>query len=107
MAAFDRQFKESGPAWLSFVAFRDLGPERTIAKAAAKVGKSPRTLEKWAQVWGWAERARLWDVEQDRLVQQARHEERLKMLDRQAAMSVSGQIKLVKMLNEMDTVGVS
>ena len=63
--AFDRQPDEPNLAWDGFVAYRDLGLERSLAKAAAVIKKSKSLLDDWSARWGWVVRATAWDREVD------------------------------------------
>ena len=70
-ATYDRQPGESAPAWQAFQCYRDLGPERSLAKAATKLQRSKRMLERWCSCWNWVTRCADWDAEQDRLTREA------------------------------------
>lgn len=61
---WDRQKGESRAAYASFVVFRDLGPSRTLARAAQETGKTRATLMGHSAKYGWVERAELWDARQ-------------------------------------------
>jgi len=52
---------ESSKAYAAYKAYAKLGSERTIAKAAKKVGKCARLLERWSSRFRWVERASKWD----------------------------------------------
>lgn len=52
-------------AFAAFVAYRDLGPDRSGAKAAKALGKSTRTLDRWTSRHRWVERALAWDEHLD------------------------------------------
>lgn len=54
---WDRALGESGKAYAAFLAYRDLGLERTLTKAAEKVTKRKQTLHRWSMRWNWRERA--------------------------------------------------
>jgi hypothetical protein len=76
----EREKGETESAWTSYLAYRDLGPERTL-EAANQTGtkgvpKTLSSLKKLSTRWRWVERARSWDNhlqrERDRIaVQQA------------------------------------
>lgn len=59
--AWDRREDESSQAWDAFVAYRNLGPSRSLSKAAHEVGKSKSTLAPWSALYEWITRARAWD----------------------------------------------
>ena len=62
---YDRRPSESEPAWQAFVAFRDLGPGRTVAAVGKALGKSGNLMDRWCQRWDWRARARSWDAALD------------------------------------------
>ena len=53
---FDQLPHESAKAFAAFRAYLDLGPERSLAAAGAKVGKSKVMMEKWSRRHDWAGR---------------------------------------------------
>ena len=57
---------ESGIAHETFLLFRDLGPKRTVAAAAREAGKCASLLYRWVARHHWWERARAWDLAQER-----------------------------------------
>jgi CRP-like cAMP-binding protein len=63
---WDRQPRETEPAYEAFLAYRDLGSGRSLAKVGAGLGKSEALMERWSSRWGWVERARAYDVEVQR-----------------------------------------
>jgi hypothetical protein len=65
--SWERGPGESPVAFAGFAAYRDLGAGRSLAKAAAKVSRSVRLLERWSAEHQWVVRAQAWDAEQDRL----------------------------------------
>jgi hypothetical protein len=69
---YERQPGESARAFAAFQAYRDLpAGTRSVAKAAATIGKSPKTLYGWSQQQDWELRAATWDSEQDKVACQA------------------------------------
>jgi hypothetical protein len=48
--------KEGGKAWAAFVAYRDLGNDRSYAKVSKQLGKSVKLMERWAKKFGWSNR---------------------------------------------------
>ena len=53
---FERQRRESSKAFAAFKTYLDLGPDRTHALVAEKLGVSPRMVNKWSTKYGWLER---------------------------------------------------
>src|SRR6516225_9389409 len=54
--AFERQEKESEKAFAAFSIYLSLGRERSLAKVAAKLGKSKVMMEKWCRRFHWPSR---------------------------------------------------
>ncbi len=52
---------ETARAYAAFATYRDMGPERSLEKAAKKLSKSSRVLAEWSGKFGWVERARAFD----------------------------------------------
>lgn len=58
---WDRQPDETAPAYAAFQAYLDLGPDRSIRKAAQVVGKSMTSLGGWSKTHDWVARSEAWD----------------------------------------------
>jgi hypothetical protein len=54
--AFEQQLRESDKAFAAFSLYLSLGAERSLAKTAAKLGRSKVMMEKWSKRWGWQAR---------------------------------------------------
>ena len=80
---WERRPDESAQSHHAFLTYRDLGPDRSIAKAAEQEGKSRGMLYRWSRRHGWRERAFLWDVDQQRETDSALRAARQQALDRQ------------------------
>ena len=48
MRAWERLENESSRAFEAFSAYRDLGPQRSLAKVAETLGKSKALMERWS-----------------------------------------------------------
>lgn len=75
---WDRMTGEHNDAWAGFQAYRNMGLERSLPKAAAELGKPRTTLATWSSRFSWLMRAAAWDAEMDRrdqlwLAEQRRH----------------------------------
>jgi hypothetical protein len=53
---FEQQERESHKAFAGFKTYLELGPERSLADAADKLGKSKRMMEKWSRKFDWPAR---------------------------------------------------
>ena len=65
---FERQPREGSKAFAAFKTYLELGPERSLAAAGEKLGKSKRMMEKWSRKFDWPARvqahaAHLADIE--------------------------------------------
>lgn len=60
-SVWERQKNESQQAYEAFVAYRDLGAERSTAKVAQRLGKSKALIQRWCSRYDWVERARAYD----------------------------------------------
>jgi len=53
---WERQPKESDPAWHAFCVYRDLGEQRSIRKVHERLAKSETLLKRWSSRHRWRER---------------------------------------------------
>jgi hypothetical protein len=58
---WERQPKESEEAYEAFLAYRDLGVDRSLDRASQVRTKSIQTLKTFSARWDWIERCRHWD----------------------------------------------
>lgn len=64
--------EESDTAFAAFKQYRDMGPDRSIAKLQEKLGKQPtykRQLSRWSADFSWVKRAEAYDADQDEKAQ--------------------------------------
>jgi hypothetical protein len=54
--AFEQQARESNKAFAAFSVYLSQGPERSLAKAGEKLGKSKVMMEKWSRRYDWPAR---------------------------------------------------
>ena len=64
---WEMQSTDTPKSWEAFVVYRDM-EKRSLAKVAAKLGKSIKLIERWSQKHNWVERVAAWDEEKDRLI---------------------------------------
>ncbi len=62
---FERQPKESSPAFEAFALYRDMGPSRSLDAVAQKCTKCVSLIRRWSRRWFWVERARSYDIALD------------------------------------------
>ncbi len=54
--------EESARAFAAFESYRDMGPERSLAKLSAIIGKNVGSLQSWSARHAWQERCRAFDA---------------------------------------------
>lgn len=98
---WERQPGETPRAYEAFTKYRDLGPGRSIAKAARLEGKAKVTWERWSRVNNWVERVAAWDIEQDRISRQAQLDDIKKMRKRHADLASAMLVKAAQALKRI------
>ena len=98
---WERQPGESAKAYEAFSTYRDMGSDRSLAKVGHALGKSKAMMEKWSSAHNWVERAKEWDVEQDRILQKQQIEDIKKMRKRHATLAESMIIKAAQALKQI------
>ena len=53
---WERQPKETDPAWQGFKTYRDMGEDRSLAKVGRTLGKSKTLMETWSSNHKWRKR---------------------------------------------------
>lgn len=98
---WERQKSESTKAFEAFCAYRDMGADRSLSKVARKLSKSKALLQRWSSAYGWVERIKAWDAEQDRAARQAQLDEIKKMRKRHADIATAMIVKAAKALQRI------
>lgn len=62
-----QQAGEPGEAYEAFLMYRDMGPRRTVGAVAKALGVNVQRVQRWRERWRWDERAREYEVEQERI----------------------------------------
>ena len=88
---WERQSSDTPKSWAAFGVYRDLGPSRTLAAAAAELNRSVALLADWSRAYSWVARAAAWDGEQDRLRTVAMQREVIAMAQRHARQAQRAQ----------------
>lgn len=84
---WDRMPGESESAYAHFLSYRDLGQDRTIARAADRAHKSRDHFHRLATQWQWINRASAYDTEMHRLFTAKAADERREMILRHAKLA--------------------
>lgn len=98
---WERQNGETQRSWGAFQIYRDLGTERSLQKAAEKLGKSRGLLEGWSSKFEWGKRVAAWDAEQDRIARREQLAEIKKMRKRHADLATAMLVKAAKALQRI------
>lgn len=85
---------ESARAYEAFRVYRDLGKERSLRAAALEFygRENPgavRQMGDWSTRWGWVDRVRAYEEEQDRIYREKAAEELREMGERHARLAVA------------------
>lgn len=92
---------ETSKAYEAFSIYRDLGPERTLPKAAAACNKSLAMMKKWSTTNKWVERAAAYDNEIDRQAAREMIRDIAKTRAKQRKMATQMQTKGMDLLKEI------
>ena len=98
---WERQEGETAKPFEAFCIYRDMGPDRSLAKVGQKLGKSAALMERWSAQHEWVKRVAAWDVEQDRIARQEQLKEIKKMRNRHAGMAKALIVKAGRALNRI------
>jgi len=103
---WERQPGESSKAFYAFTIYRDLGPKRSLRRAAEIYysGKSKVNLgqiEYWSYKYHWVERVQAWDDYQDRLKREAHLKAVEEMADRHVRLALALQAKAAERLKQL------
>lgn len=90
---WERNDKETDPAWEAFQIYRDMETKRTLGKVARQLGKSAKLIEKWSRTHNWRERCKAWDRHEDDI----RRAKREKEIEEQA----QREIRLGKLMQKL------
>jgi hypothetical protein len=98
---------ETNKAHAAFVKYCGLGPDRSLAKLAAEMGKpgSTRTFEEWSRKFNWQKRAREYDAEILQKEADEKERKRQKEIDRMnerhALIGTTQQNKAIKQIEKL------
>lgn len=99
---WERQPGESGPAYVAFCVYRDMGPTRTLRRVRDLHGKSWQTLSGWSKKHAWVTRTQAFDREQDRLWRIELADARRRMAERHAKLAEAAERKVARWLRDAD-----
>jgi hypothetical protein len=96
---WEKQRGESRQAFQAFAIYRDMGPERSYAKTAQRLGKSKKLMDDWGRKWSWQVRVEAWDQELDQKARDEQIRALADMNDRHAKQARLFQSKALQRLN--------
>ena len=100
-APYEQIKGESAKAFEQFKIYRDLGPARTLTDVATVLGKAPAYVGQLSQRWQWVQRARAWDVAEDRAANKARMKAREDMERRHVELACGMQTLALETLQRI------
>lgn len=101
-APWDRRPDEGAKAHAAFIAYRDLGTQRSLSAAAAEVGKTLGLLKRWSAQHEWLARAAAWDRHLDHERQRAAKADAKEWTSKALLELREIQLKALGRLREMD-----
>lgn len=100
---WERQPGETAKAYNAFCVYRDLGPGRSLEKAAQALGlKSRKYFSNWHARHNWVARAEAYDMYIEKLKRQEHEQAILEMTRRHAELAVAFQEKIAERIRTID-----
>ncbi len=99
--SWDRLPKETSPAWEAFRLYRDMGPERSLAKVAKECNKDSTLMARWSGRHKWVNRCADWDSHLDMIAQREREKQYKEMIERHIRLALAMQGKATARLQKM------
>lgn len=99
--SWEQQPGESSQAFSAFLAYLEMGEERSLAKVGKKLGKSSALMERWSSKWGWVKRVEDYRKYTLRKEHEKVVKDRSKMIDRHIGLSLKMQKKAMDALDSM------
>lgn len=104
---WERQKGESEKAYEAFAAYRDMGPERTVAAVVERLQKSRSLLDRWKERWDWKERVRAYDNELEKEARAKAVKDRKAMTKRHISIAMQLQKKALEALEDLSVEDMS
>ena len=101
LKSWERQPKESEPAWQAFSLYRDKGEDRTLISVAEELHKSYTLIRRWATAWQWADRVRDYDNDLLRIAKREAEKGLRNMYLRQTNIAMTVQKKALEALDKL------
>lgn len=100
-APYEQIKGERAKAFEAFKVYRDLGPSRTLSDVAMILGKEPPYVGQLSKRWQWVQRARAWDVAEDRRANEARLKAREEMEQRHIELACGMQVLALEAIQRL------
>ena len=100
MQIWERQPKETDPAFRAFCAYRDM-PKRSLDTLSRNLSKSLPLLKGWSSRWNWQERCREYDNYIEAEAQKEVIKGSSKMIRTHIATAMKAQAIIIKRITEM------
>ena len=97
---WERQEGEGEKAYEAFLAYRDMGANRSVRAVGQKLGKSSTQIGKWSSRWKWVERCRAWDNQLQKEAKKTAASELRKMYQRHTKIAMQLQNVAIMSLAE-------
>lgn len=104
---WERQPTETAVAYSNFSVYRDLGPARSLRKAASELGKSRKTLDEQSAVHRWVARAEAWDRAQEIERRALQRQAAIESAERHSAVANAMLGKVISRLGQLDVATLS
>lgn len=98
---WERLPRETDKAFEAFVAYRNLGPDRTLQRLSEILSKHRMWLGEWKAKWGWEERVAAWDNHLDQLTLKQMERDYLKARKRRIVLGGTMQAVGARRLNQL------
>lgn len=98
---WERQKGESAQAFAAFLAYLQMGADRSLSAVGQRLGKSKALMERWSSANGWVERCRAWDNYLQREAKKAAVAEIRKMNQRHISMAQQIQDAVLQALIDL------
>ena len=99
---WEHQPDETDSAFAAFVAYRDMGEDRSLSKLEQLIHKAKPWLGIWSAKFSWVERVRAWDNHMDGLARAQMEKDWLKAKKRHINVGVGMQSVGTKRLRRLD-----
>jgi hypothetical protein len=105
-AAWELRDDETPKSYAAFCIYRDLGPDRSVAKALEADGKTVGSRgywEAWCSKYDWVDRAAAYDLHTDGLIRKRLEAKRMRAAEQQAELGEAMVSKARERLRTIDT----